>query len=169
MRFHKAIYLFLILPFSLAFTSVSFDHSDFSGTWKLNVEASEFGKFPTLKATQRYSIQQKDNEMTVQRISTDSSGTVKEYTETYPFDTEKLSKIIRPYDGVIKYSRFKWNGESEFVLSSEYRLPADSSRTVQKSLETWTLSGDGKRCVISSQIQTTGETIKVVWVLDKIK
>lgn len=158
-------FAFLLLSFYLADNN----KTDFSGTWQLNISESVFGDFPKTNSTQRYLIVQQNEKISVQRSLIDSTGVLKEYTELYHFDSAKLSKVIRSYDGVIKFSRFKWNSEREFVVSSEYRLPSDSNRTVQKSFETWQLSGDGKRCIISSQIQTTQKVMNVVWVLDKEK
>ena len=128
---------------------------DFSGSWTLNADKSDFGMMPKPeKATRK--IEHKDPELKYTSVQTTPNG---ERTNevTYKLDgTESINKL----GNTEVKSVAKWDGKNVVVDSKR-----DFQGTEITSKETWVLSEDGKTLNIDINVGTPqGDfTIKQVY------
>ena len=118
---------------------------NFTGTWKLNTDKSDFGPIPG-PTSQTDKIDQQDASMKINRTQAGQRGEAT-YDLTYTLDGEERSNLIR---GNAVKSKAKWNGDA---LDIETKLTAqDNELTIT---DKWTLTDDGKSITIARHIVST--------------
>jgi hypothetical protein len=159
----------LLVTVSIAVFSFLFNSKtkNFSGSWKLNDEMSEYGIIPKEKAPFQYTIELGGDTMTITRVSSEKneSGVYKTYSEMLVANT--WTTTVREFDGVIKKSLVKWVSNEQFIISSHYFLPDDESNAAMISEETWSLTEKGKYCTVIAEVSIGENSGKVKWFFER--
>lgn len=123
-------------------TVVAQQKTDFSGTWKLNVDKSDFGVLggPTSRTDV---ITHKDPSIT-NHVTTEGPQGKLDYTLNYSTDGKEVTNTIG--ERVLK-STAKWDGNN-LIVNSKLKL----NDTDVDVVATWTLAADGKTLTLSVHI-----------------
>jgi hypothetical protein len=127
----------LYVPFLLGvLTLTAFAQSkpDFSGTWKLNLEKSDFGELPP--PTNRTDVITHKEPALSDSVTTETAEGKQSYTATYTTDGKESQNKIGPRD---VRTTLKWSGNN---LAMNAKFKFEDADVVGDS--TWTLSADGK-------------------------
>ncbi|MGD0001461.1 MAG: hypothetical protein ABSE21_15290 [Bryobacteraceae bacterium] len=139
-------------------TVVAADKPDFSGTWKLNVEKSDFGPMPKPEKAD-YTIVHKDPEMNVKSVAVGSMGEITNEVKILTDGTE-FTNTVR---GQEVKGTAKWDGKT-LVVTQKLEIQGTAITFIQK----WTLSDDGKSIVQEVNISTPQGEVAQKAVLDKV-
>ena len=123
--------------------------TDYSGTWKLNVDKSDFGVLggPTSRTDV---ITQKEPSIS-DHVTADGAQGKQEYTVTYSTDGKETANT---FGEMSAKSTTKWDGNS-LVINTKLKF----NDTDVDVVSTWVLSADGKTLTVSAHISSTmGET-----------
>jgi hypothetical protein len=133
------------------------DKPNFSGTWKMNAEKTDYGKIPKPQNFER-KIEQKDPELNVTATFTGQNGPVTTNFKHYTDGRESVNNIR----GSEIRTKATWDGNT---------LVLDSVRKVQNAdvttHEKWSLSEDGKELTISSKTVAPNGDLIITMVMDK--
>ena len=141
-----SIVFLVALPLALAFAQ---QKPDFSGTWKMNVEKSEFGALPG--PTSRTDVITHKEPSLTDDVTAEGARGKQQYTAKYTTDGKEVTNQIGPRE--VK-STIKWEGNS-LVLSSKTSF----NGAEMNAQSTWVLSADGKTLTISTHyVSAMGET-----------
>ncbi|MGI8745003.1 MAG: hypothetical protein ACR2NN_21020 [Bryobacteraceae bacterium] len=130
---------------------------DFSGTWKLNVEKSDFGPLPA--PTSRIDVIQHSDPVLKDSVTADTAQGKQEYIANYTTDGKEALNKLGPLQ--VK-STLTWEGNNLVVNS---KATVNENDIAIKSV--WSLSADGK--TISQMVHLTspmGEADQK-WILEK--
>jgi hypothetical protein len=135
------------------------DKPDFSGTWKLNVDKSDFGPMPKPERAE-YVIVHKEPELNVKSTAVGSMGEVTNDVKIVTDGTE-FTNTMR--DGQVVKGTAKWDGKVLVI-----RQTLDVQGTTVTFVQKWSLSDDGKTITQDLNISTEqGELVQKA-VLEKI-
>lgn len=133
------------------------DKPNFSGSWKMNAEKSDFGPIPPPEKLER-TIAHEDPKLNVNTLNVGPQGEMKSdsvYTTDGKDSVNKTAgmeiKSVAAWDGdklIIKYKREVQGMDISFV-------------------ETWTLGADGKTMTVVNDLSTPQGDFKLVTVMDK--
>lgn len=134
------------------------DRPNFSGSWKLDVEKSDFGPMPKPERID-YVLTHKDPELTVKSTAMTQAGEmsneVKILTDGREFTNELHGQQIK--------GTAKWEGAS-LVVTQKANMQGTEIVVVTR----WTLADDGKSMTQEVSISTPQGELKQKAVLDKI-
>ena len=133
------------------------DKPNFSGSWKMNAEKSDFGPIPPPEKLER-TIVHEDPKLNVNTLNVGPQGEMKSdsmYTTDGKDSVNKTGgmeiKSVAAWDGdklIIKYKREVQGMDISFV-------------------ETWTLGAEGKTMTVVNDLSTPQGDFKLVTVMDK--
>jgi hypothetical protein len=138
------------------------DHPNFSGTWRLDTEKSQFGKGYRVPTRQIDTIVHHDPELEVTQdeeyatIPKELHGTMK-----YTTDGKVCTNVILGYTFT---STVKWDG-SELVVDSK----SDYEDTPIRLLDHWSLSADGKVLTVHRHFESPSRKVDQVLVFEKVE
>src|SRR4030042_6108679 len=87
-------FLMLIVPLLPGNSMPMGKKSNFSGTWILNEQKSDFGEYGRMMASNKIIIVQKGKKLTMERYATTPSGESGNYTENYTIDGKECVNNI---------------------------------------------------------------------------
>ena len=130
---------------------------NFTGEWKLDIALSDFGSLPAPQIMTR-SIQHNDPSL---QIKTHQKSGQNEATTELVYTTDGR-ECVNKIQGSEARGTAKWQAD---------RLVIESVRDIQgtpvKSVETWTLSSDGRMLTIVNQVKLPQQEISIKFVFDK--
>ncbi len=142
---------------SIAILSSAEAKPNFSGTWKLNAEKSDYGPIPAPEKLERKVIQT-DSELKYSTTQINAQG---EFKTDLAYPTDGTSTTNKTPRGDVT-GKAKWDGDA---------LVIDSQRKIQDvditSNERWTISGDGKLLTIVNKLNTPQGDFEIKQVLEK--
>jgi len=146
----------------LAFTLNSkAQQANFSGTWKLNIEKSDFGNVPSRAAVQSYQVEQGKEEMSLKWTTKNeaneevASAPQKLLLDSTPATTLLLSQRTR-----VISAKFSSNGKS-LLISKSISKPNSPKEVDYVLKETWQLINSGKDLLI--ELTSPSYVIKAVY------
>jgi hypothetical protein len=128
-----------------------------SGEWKLNIALTDYGMILAPQMMTR-TITHDDPSL---HISTHQTGTQSESSSELVYTTDG-QECVNKIPGREARATAKWQG-GHLVIESMRNLEG----TDIKSVETWTLSGDGKMLMIASRIALQHQQYNIKLVFDK--
>jgi hypothetical protein len=151
------VLLFSPILLVLAIPAAGFAKPNFTGTWKINIDKSDFGQIPAPEKMER-TISHEDPSL---KFKTVQSGPQGEVTTEMAYTTDgKPSTNKTPRGEVTGTAR--WEGDT---------LAIDTQREFQgmeiKLAERWNLSEDGKVLTIHNKVTTSQGEFEIKVVLDK--
>jgi len=133
------------------------DKPNFSGSWKLNSDKSDFGPTPAPTKLER-TIKHEDPKMNIASVQTGPQGDVSTDI-TYTTDGKECVNKLMGQD--VKMTA-AWDGDK---LAVKYKI--DYQGMDVGIVEGWALSGDGKVLTISRNLSTPQGDFTATIVLDK--
>lgn len=130
---------------------------DFSGTWKMNIEKSEFGPIPKPNKFES-KIQHKDPEL---KINTVQAGEHGEMTTDVLFMTDGNETTNKIGAGEMK-SKAKWDGK---ILIIDSKM--DFQGTEVSISEKWDIAEDGKSMTIDRILNTPQGDLPMKVIMEK--
>ena len=153
----RSVLAMLALAGLTATLAAAADQPNFSGSWKMNANKSDFGPIPPPDKLERI-IKHEDPKLNVNTLNVGPQGEIKSdsvYTTDGKGSLNKTAgmevKSVAAWDGgklVIKYKREVQGMEISFV-------------------ETWTLAADGKVLTVVNDLSTPQGDFKLTTVMDK--
>lgn len=131
--------------------------SDFSGTWKVNAEKSDFGPMPPPDSLVEKIVHQ-DPSLKVNFAQTGGTGDI---TSDMLYSTDGKECVNHLGDNEFK-STIKWDGDD---LVADTKGSFDGSEFVAK--DRWTLSDGGKTMTVTRHISADGADFDMKIVFDK--
>ncbi len=141
-----------------ALTAFAADKPNFSGTWKLNVDKSDFGPMPKPEKAD-FVIVHKDPELNVKQTAVGSMGEVTSDVKILTDGTEFTNNTR----GQEVKGTAKWEGQT-LVVTQHLDMQGTTVTFVQK----WSLSEDGKTITQDFNISTPQGELTQKAVLEKI-
>lgn len=138
---------------------------NFSGTWTLNEEKSEFGGYGRFWASNKLIIVQKGKKLSIERFSTGPSGEEFNVTENYTLDGKECENTI--FEQSKKKSTANWSEDKKsLTINSTLKLQWEGQEMEIKSNEIFSLEEDGNSLAIRSTSSTSFGEFSVTFVYD---
>jgi hypothetical protein len=153
----KKITILVLLIAVLASFAVAADKPNFSGSWKVDNDKSNFGPMPPPSALTR-KITHADPAITVDEASSGPQG---DLNRTVKYDTSG-KETTNDFMGTATKSTSAWDG-AKLVITTK----ADFGGTEIKLVDTWSLSGDGKVFTDVLHIASPQGEFDITYVLNK--
>lgn len=131
---------------------------NFSGVWKLNNAKSDFGPMPGGPDKFERTIDHKDPNL---KMTTVQAFQGQERSNDVEYVIDGKEKTIETPAGPVKVTPV-WKGET-----LEITVSRDFQGNQIKSVETWSLSGDGKTLTVKTDISTPQGDFSLKFVMDK--
>jgi len=141
------LWLFVALPLLGAEPKV-----DFSGTWSLNPDKSKIGEGRGWRVASKLVITQKENELNIERTSTNRDGEASVTKEILTLDGKECTNTFRdnPRKSVVS-----WDAAGvQLTIASTMTFERNGNKRDIQSTEIWSLQDSGK----SLSIQVTSKT-----------
>ena len=139
---------------------------DFSGEWSLNEDKSDFGESRWRRAPSKVTIAQKENDLTITRVSAGRDGGERVTTEKYTLDGKACKN--EGFRNQVKESTVKWAEDSKsLIISSVMIFERDGDEFEITTTETLKISEDGKTLSIDVSSTSPRGDRKVTQVFDK--
>src|SRR5579885_2927255 len=148
--FAKKLITLIALPsLLLSFTFLA-DKANFSGDWKLNESKSDFGQRGGRFATRELKVDQKDNAISITRITPSfQGGDDVTSTETLPFDGKEVEGT--GFANSTRKSSLKWAGDGQtFTITTNTTMERNGQTISFSATETWALGDEGKSLTITT-------------------
>jgi hypothetical protein len=133
------------------------DKPNFSGTWKMNANKSDFGPLPAPSAATR-TVEHTDPDMKIKSTQTTDNG---EQTSEVAYKTDGSEFTMKRRNMEIKATG-KWEG-SKLVVKSKF----EAQGMEISSAESWSLSADGKELHIITALGTPQGDFEMKLVMEK--
>lgn len=131
---------------------VNAQNPDFSGTWSLNREKTDFGELSENSTPLKVTVSQSKDSIRIERLSKNGQGETNIYIETLPFNGKVQENLIK---STKKFSAVEWSGDGQSLI--ENANYSDSSAQMEyKGIETWLLSDNGTLLTISRVDEVAG-------------
>ena len=129
--------LIAIIPF------IAFAQTNYTGTWQLNKEKSNFGNIaPETAAASRIAISQTKETFNLER--TLGIGNIRK--ETYTLDGKPFQSNVDA--NTQKTSSIKWDGNTKaFIITSNYKVTSPNQYEYNRT-ENWKVSADQKTLTV---------------------
>ena len=120
---------------------------DFSGTWKLNGEKTDFGKLSENSTPIQMTMEQINDSIIIERFSKNRQGETHSYLEKLPFDGKDVEIMI---NATKKISSAQWStdGQTFKEVAKYFNSSAPIEFGEYRANEIWTLSDEGKTLTI---------------------
>jgi hypothetical protein len=123
--------------------------TDFSGNWMVNKSKTQFGNAPEWILPKWFSVEQKQNAISIERTQADDSMKQRSFKESLSFDgTESTSET---YKHAKIMSILKWNEDGKTFSLSAHSLDENNKAGASYS-EVWSLEDNGKTLVIDRDV-----------------
>jgi len=156
----------LLLPIALLSFKNFQNRADFSGTWIINIEKSEFGEAPHYTASKEITIKQFSNQIDVQKIGQAHAGGDTTVKEKSTFDGQ-FTKIITADNG-IKSLKAQWSQDSQSLVYFTSCTMPNSEKEYYHQSEKFSLSPNGKSLTEVKQVEINdGSKYQIIAVYDK--
>ena len=153
----------IVATLFIALTSASLSQapkSNFSGSWILNVEKSEFGNTPQNAAVKQFSIDQKVDSIYIDRITINANNEQEKSSEVLSFDGKECVKSFP--NGRIKKSSVTWSPDGNVMTTvSSYSAPDDREKIDYVLTQTWEFANNNKELLVN--LQSPAYTIKLIY------
>jgi len=126
--------------------------SDFSGSWQLSKEKSDFGQQDADKASpKQLKIKQQADAITVEKIIL-NGGQDNSYTETFTFDGKAARKVFTTTHGTqTRLTTVQWSADDKTMnISANTDVEVNGQKGIYTTEQAWTLSVDGKTLTINN-------------------
>jgi len=163
---YLVISLFVISICSLpTFTNGQSDKTDFSGSWVLNEEKSDFGESQFRRAALKMTIQQKGNDMTLEKVRTNRSGETYNSTEKLTLDGKECDNTI---NNRVRKSTANWSEDGKnLTISTVMVFERDGQSMEIKTVEIYKISDTGDNLLIALTSSSPRGEMKQSFVYDK--
>jgi hypothetical protein len=163
----KKLFPLLLAPVFLLSFSYKPAPINFSGSWKLNEGKSELGDFGARGAAKSIKVEQKDDAITINRVSTNRNGEETTRTETLTFDG-KATESTGGFGNSKRKSTAKWSDDGKtLVVSYTITFDRNGETTEISGTETWTESDDGQTITLKTHSSGGRGDINTTAVYDK--
>ncbi len=155
----KHVFLAISLCLSLCTSgALAADKPNFSGSWKLNVEKSDFGPMPKPQRVE-FVLTHKDSQLNVKSTAQTQSGEVTNEVKILTDGAEFTNDL----HGQQVTGTAKWEGKT-LVVTQKATMQGTEIVVVTR----WTLAEDGKNLLQEVSISTPQGELKQKAVLDKV-
>ena len=141
--------------------TVKAQQTNFSGTWHLDIDKSNFGNVPVNAAVQKYLIEQRKSDISVTWITRNEKNeditSALKLTVPEGHNSTMLQESQRTRTTSIKFTE---DGKS-LTLTKSYSKPGDNTQTDYNIIEIWKLTDGGKALLI--ELTSPKYTIKAVY------
>ncbi|HTD40060.1 MAG TPA: hypothetical protein VK671_05530 [Mucilaginibacter sp.] len=135
--------------------------TDFSESWILNKESSEFGDISPNSAAISLKVVQDKDRITIERRQKTAAGEL-DYTENLTFDSKPAETSIK--EGIKRTSSAKWSADGKTLTEQS------TYSNGQKSTETWAILTDGDgQLLVRKEVELDGDVHSVQYLYDKQK
>ena len=133
--------------------------SNFSGTWILNEQKSDFGEYGRMMASDKLVIVQKGKKMTMERYVTTPTGESYNYPENYTLDGKECVNPL--WEQSKKTSTVAWSEDKKsLTFTSLLDLMFEGNEMKINTVEVYSLEDGGKSMVIKETATTEyGDTV----------
>jgi hypothetical protein len=142
--------------------------SNFSGTWILNEQKSDFGEYGRMMASDKLVIVHKGKKLTMERYATAPTGESYNYTENYTLDGKECVNPL--FEESKKTSTVTVTEDKKgLIINSTLDLTFEGQNMKILTVETFNLEDGGKSLVIKATATTEyGDTaVSFVYDLEK--
>ena len=163
-----------IMPVSLVVLflfSIPFDSNgqskktDFSGAWSLNEEKSNFGDSQFRRAALKMTIQQKGNDMTLEKVLTNRSGETYNATEKLTLDGKECENSV---NNRIRKSKANWTDDRKNLTIATMMVFEREGQSMEiNTVEIYKKSDDGKNLIIDFKSSSPRGEMRQTLVYDK--
>jgi hypothetical protein len=122
---------------------------NFSGSYWINKQKTEFGQAPQSVLPVKLEIKQEKAQITIKRTTVNDQQQESGYTETLSF-TGADNEVKLP-SGSTRKASLKWQDDQHFILKSQ-AVTSDSNPGLAAT-ENWSLTDNGKTLVIDRSVQ----------------
>src|SRR4030042_3245303 len=157
--------LILIVPLLHGNSMPMGKKSNFSGTWILNEQKSDFGEYGRLMASDKLVIVQKGKKLTMERYATAPTGEAYNYSENYtPDGKECVNDLLDIWK---KSSIVTWSDKkSSLTITSDQVFNWEGTEMKINTVEVYSLEDGGKSMVIKETASTEYGDMVVSFVYD---
>jgi len=155
LRKHFVTTLALLVVAALAMPAAA--KTDFSGTWKLEADKSDFGPMPPPEKYEQ-TVSHKDPELKISLLQAGQQGEMKAEM-AYSTDGKETTNEIR---GNPVKSTAKWEGDA-LLIESKMDIQGNELKLADK----WSLSADGKTLTMNRKINAPQGEFEMKMVLAK--
>lgn len=152
----KHFFVAAVAAVCLMLASPATAKQDFSGTWKIVLDKSDFGPMPAPEKVEQV-VEQKENDLKVNWTSVSQQGEMKLELN---YSTEK--ETTNTFRNAPMKSTAKWEGETLVVVS---KLEVQGNEIVIQ--DTWSLSDEGKTLTMDRKLNTPQGDIEMKQVFTK--
>ncbi len=152
----KHFFVAAVAAVCLMLASPAMAKQDFSGTWKIVLDKSDFGPMPAPEKVEQV-VEQKENDLKVNWTSVSQQGEMKLELN---YSTEK--ETTNTFRNAPMKSTAKWEGETLVVVS---KLEVQGNEIVIQ--DTWSLSDEGKTLTMDRKLNTPQGDIEMKQVFTK--
>jgi hypothetical protein len=139
--------------------------SNFSGTWILNEQKSDFGEYGRMMASDKIVIVHKGKKLTMERYSTAPTGESYNYIENYTLDGKEC--IIPLFEESKKTSTVsRTEDKTGLIINSTLDLSFEEQNMKILTVENYTLEDGGKSMVIKTTASSDYGIMSVSFVYD---
>jgi hypothetical protein len=131
---------------------------DFSGTWNLNIAASNFGPVPNKPEKATTTIENAEPNL---RLTSDVTGPQGQRVTKFKYTTDGV-EVTNVNGPVEMKSTAKWDGDT-LVIESKGKFQDNDLKFIDK----WSLSSDGKHATQTRHIVVTQGEFDQTYVFDK--
>lgn len=118
--------------------------TSFTGTWKLNIEKSDFGPMPQPNSLVD-KIEQSDSVLKINRAQSNQNGEMT-YDIAFTLDRQESTNTVR---GNPLKSTAKWDGDS-FLIETKLKMQDNDIQINDR----WTFGEDGKTILIARHLKS---------------
>ncbi len=139
--------------------------TDFSGSWKLNEETSNFGDSQFRRAALKMTIQQKGNDMTLEKVLTNRSGETYNSTEKLSLDGKECENSV---NNRMRKSKANWSDDGKNLTISTVMVFEREGQSMEiNTVEIYKKSDDGNHLLIDYTSSSPRGEMKQTLVYDK--
>lgn len=139
----RAHFVIALASTCLVLASPAMAKTDFSGSWKIVLDKSDFGPMPTPEKVDQI-VEQKDNDLKVNLTTVGQQGEIKMELN---YSTDK--ETTNTFRNTPMKSTAKWDGDKLVVVS---KLEVQGNEIVIQDI--WSLSDEGKTLVMDRKLNT---------------
>jgi hypothetical protein len=152
-------FLMLIVPLLPGNSMPMGKKSNFSGTWILNEQKSDFGEYGRMMASDKIVIVQKGKKLTMERYITTPTGEAYNYPENYTLDGKECINPL--WEQSKKTSTVAWSEDKKsLTFTSLLELMFEGNEMKINTVEVYSLEDGGKSMVIKETASTEyGDTV----------
>lgn len=163
MPISEAVRFAIWMAFIFICTHVQAQKANFSGTWKLNKEKTDFGKLSENVVPIKVSVDQDSDTIIIDRLTKNSVKELHSYIERLPFNGSNVENMINLYTK--KVASIQLGNGAQLTETAQYINYSDNVR--YKGIETWILSNAGKTLTVTREDKANGSSYLRKMIYDK--